>query len=617
MSDAELVATALFELVGDPVWMVDGSLAVVRQNRASRAFRAKSGDEIDRVWRDLVPRVLAGRSVTSDVRLIVDGVERSFSISGAPAGLHAIFLARDITNTARGDREDALELAVARIFATDKPLQRLLEDVLAFLCEVDNWDCGVAWLVDAAREELEPAAVWSRSDVDITRFRQRVTELRFSRGHGVPGRAWAADDVVWVADLFDESGLLRAESAAASGLHGAVAVPLDDGTNVVGVLELFSRAARPMSEQGRRALSRAGVSLGRLIERRKLETLIERKGREWSLTFDAIELPIFLARLDGAITRLNRAARDVAGAADFADVLGRHIALADAEPWRTLSDTIAAVRDSRMPCTAQITTGDRTWDVSASWYYSESEADDRAIVVMRDTTDLVRLQESVRRGEQLAALGELVAGVAHEVRNPIFGMGLAVDAIQTMLPEQEEFAELASILRTWLDRLNGLMETLLEYGKTWTVDLQQGNLDEVLTAAVTRCRQIAPQVSIEAVIPAGLPMLMDAARLGQAFENLITNAVQHAPPGSRIDVTASMHGETIECTFRDHGPGFDLKDLPRIFQPFFTRRRGGTGLGLSIVQRIVDEHGGTIAAGNAPDGGAMITVRFPVHQPQQ
>ena len=614
MKDAEAVASALFEIAGEPVWLVAGDGTVLRGNAL---FRRMTSPEFERAWRELVPRVLGGRNVTSDVRLVIDGAQRTFAIAGAPAGEAALLVARDTTDTSRGEREDALELAVARIFATDKPLEVLLRDVLEFVCESDSWDCGAVWLLDAAGAELETAAIWVRPGIDMTRFVQRVAELRFSRGHGVPGRAWMRDDVVWVTDLLDETGLVRAESAAAAGLHGAAAVPLHDAGRVVGVLELFTRAVRPMGEQARRALTRAGSSLGRLIERRKLETLIERKGREWSLTFDAIELPIFITRLDGTITRVNRAARDLAGAGEFLDVLQRNIAMSESEPWKTLTDIVAAVRDSHAPCTAHVTVVERTWDVSAAWYWSESDADDRAIIVMRDTTDLVRLQESVRRGEQLAALGELVAGVAHEVRNPIFGMGLTVDALQAMLPDQPDFAEMASVLRTWLDRLNRLMENLLEYGKTWTLDLSHGDLEELLAEVVERCRQIAPHVEIEAEIEGDLPLLMDANRLSHAFENLITNAVQHSMPEQKVFVSASRTGDTIECVVRDHGPGFDPVDLPKIFQPFFTRRRGGTGLGLSIVQRIVDEHGGTVAAWNAPDGGAIVTVRFPVHRPRQ
>ena len=615
MKDAEAVAGAFFGMLADPVWLVDERLSVVRSNAAYDALRDHG---FEQSWRALAPRVLAGRSVMSDVRAVAGGVERAFNISAVPAGENAaLFIARDVSDTGRGEREDALELAVNRIFASDKPLPEMLHNVLEFICESDNWDCGVIWLLDVEGKELEADAIWSRPGIDATKFRERIAKLHFAKGHGVPGRAWAGDDVVWMADLFDETGLVRAESAAAAGLHGAAAVPLRDSDRFTGVLEFFTRAVRPMSEQGRRALVRAGSSLGRLIERRKLETLIERKGREWSLTFDAIELPIFITRLDGTITRVNRAARDLAGAGEFLDVLQRNIAVAAGEPWTTLTDIVAAVRDSKTPCTAHITAAERTWDVSASWYFSETDNDDRAIVVMRDTTDLVRLQESVRRGEQLAALGELVAGVAHEVRNPIFGMGLTVDALQAMLPDQPEFAELGAVLRTWLDRLNRLMENLLEYGKSWSVDLTHGSLDPVFAGVLDRCRQIAPHVTIDAQVEPNLTMLMDANRLGHAFDNLITNAVQHSEPGQQVVITARRNGGIIECVVRDFGPGFEPADLPKIFQPFFTRRRGGTGLGLSIVQRIVDEHGGTVGASNAADGGALITVRFPLHGSQQ
>jgi signal transduction histidine kinase len=110
-------------------------------------------------------------------------------------------------------------------------------------------------------------------------------------------------------------------------------------------------------------------------------------------------------------------------------------------------------------------------------------------------------------------------------------------------------------------------------------------------------------------------MLIDAPRLQQVFENLITNAIQQSAPDTLVivesrDITVDQR-KFIECDVRDYGIGFDPQDLPRIFQPFFTRRRGGTGLGLSIVQRIVEQHGGTIEATNAPDGGAVLRMRFP------
>ncbi|MEA2491916.1 MAG: hypothetical protein QOH21_3708 [Acidobacteriota bacterium] len=626
---------AVLETVPDPLWIVDAGGTITHGNAAftrlcEKALRRTVTFPVDAEelldgprlaaaslwWSNLSQRALAGRSVMADARVVIAGAEHSFAISINPAPGGAVCIARDVTDTRPGERENLFELAVTRLFDLEKPLDETLRDVLAFLCEADEWDCAVVWLLDG--DALVPTTIWSREGLDATRFRERIAELRFTRGHGIPGRAWAADDVVWLPDLLDESSASRAESAARAGLHGTVAVPLHDGARVIGVLELLTRAVRPMSEQRKQALLRASNALGRHMERRRLLELIERKGQEWALTFDAIELPIFITTLDGAITRLNRAARELTGAARYPDVLTRElVSFGSAEPWTTLAQLVEAVRDSHTPCTAQaIDADERTWDLSGTIFRSAADGDERAIIVMRDTTAIVRLQESVRRGEQLSALGELVAGVAHEVRNPIFGMGLTLDALDASMPHDDDVRELAAVLRQWLDRLNRLMESLLEYGKTWTLDLRAGTMDAAIELALRGCRPLADKAGVRLAIDVApeLSLLMDVNRLSHAFENLVANAVQHSSAGHRVFVQAREDGEWIACSVRDEGPGFNPADLRKIFQPFFTRRRGGTGLGLSIVQRVVDEHGGTIDAGNGVDGGAIVTVRFPAYR---
>ena len=635
------LVTAFLQVAGDPVWIIDRELVFtdfnvpfVRVCEKLVGVRPQAPVALDELvdpardavanawWRDVFTRVLAGRSVTADRRPVINGVKRYFLISGHPvidgnAIARAVFSARDVTDVARTDSEDLLELAVTRMLTGEQPLEDVLREVVEFVCESDGWDCAVIWLVEPEGQQLAPAVIWSQPDIQVENFHSHVRELRFRRGRGIPGRAWLQDEIYWVPDLLEESGFVRAEITALAGLHAAAAVPLHDGQRVVGVLELMTRPVRPMSEQRQRALSRAGKTLGRLIVRRQMQQLVERKNYEWTQTFDAIALPLFITRLDGTIMRVNRAARDLVGG-EFCDVLGRNIAVSEDEPWKTLADTVAAVRDSRTPCTAQIADNDRYWDVNAAWYASTSDGEDRVIIVMRDTTDLVRLSESVRRGEKLAALGELVGGVAHEVRNPIFGIGITIDALQQIIPDDAELNELFQVLRGWLGRLNRLMENLLAYGKSWTLVLEEGLLDEVLRPVVEGCRQIAAQssVTIDAGIEPGLMMLMDGQRLGHAFENLIVNAIQHSSLRQSVEVSARAESEDgrdyIKCVVRDRGPGFNPIELPRVFEPFFTKRRGGTGLGLSIVQRVVDEHGGIISAANAADGGALITVRFPV-----
>jgi signal transduction histidine kinase len=618
---------AILEAGPDPMWIVDREGEVIAANRAFARWRTTvHADGAISSWAEAQRRALDGRAVVMDVHLVVSGIERSFAVHGYPVkdGSCAVMMSREITGMERQAQDVSIELALNRLFEADETLSELLPQALEFLCTAEQWEAAIVWLAYEDEGVLRAAGSWFAGEEMAARLRPRIAGLAIPRGRGVPGRAWAQGDVVWIADILDESTLHRGELAAAAGLHCVVAVPLRDGERFAGVLELFAHAVRPLSERRKRILLRTGQALARLLERRRAEderrhllTLIERKGVEWMMTFDSIELPIFLVTLGGAIARLNRAARNLAGGG-YDDLVGRSMrSLGDFDPWTTINDIVAAVRDSGVSCTAQISRDDRLWDVAASLLAASELEEQRVIVVLREITEIVRLQESVRRGEQLAALGELVAGVAHEVRNPIFGMGLTVDLLRERIHGDAAAEEMASDLQKWLVRLNGLMEKLLEYGKTWTVDLQPGRLEDVVNQAVDACasRAADARATIE-VLGNGAEgvALMDSARLVQVFENLIMNAVQHSQPGGCVTISFASDANEIEYSVRDRGPGFREDDLPRIFQPFFTRRRGGTGLGLAIVQRITDEHGGTATAENHRDGGAVVRVKLPLYR---
>jgi signal transduction histidine kinase len=647
---------ALLASAQDPTWVVDRELVLTHFNdpftrivEKTLAVTPRAGMTLDQLidaqryprehefWLDLLRRTLSGRTVSSDNRAVVDNIQRMFAISGVPVieennVTAAAFTAHDITEQAGRARDDQFELSLTRLFVdTDQTLDETLSDALEYLCESDDWECAILWFIDEAENELAAHAFFAREDLpNAAEFRARVAQMRFRRGRGLPGHAWERDDIVWVPDLLDETNIVRNQLTLHMGLHGTAAVPLRDGARTIGVLELFTRAVRPLRATRARALLHTGAGLGRLIarrrvedERRRLQHLLERKGLEWMMTFDAIELPIFISSMDGVVRRLNRAGRELAGRHNFSDIIGRSIGtlgvIDDEEPWITAARCVESVRDSEQPCNAQAfhAESDRSWDIAANWYRDPDDRAPRAIIALRETTTIVRLQESVRRGEQLAALGELVAGVAHEVRNPIFGMQLTVDALEAALPQDDDVSDLLTVLRRWLERLNRLMESLLAYGKTWSLDLKEGVLGDVLSTALDTVRPAADTSGVDLItrIDPELSMLMDASRLAHAFENLILNAVQYSIEGQAVTISAVATDGQIECTVRDEGKGFAAVDMPRIFQPFFTRRRGGTGLGLSIVQRIVEEHGGTIRATNAERGGAVLTVRFPSYRP--
>ncbi len=236
----------------------------------------------------------------------------------------------------------------------------------------------------------------------------------------------------------------------------------------------------------------------------------------------------------------------------------------------------------------------------------------------RALEEQARLQDRLRRSEVMSAMGSLVAGVAHESRNPIFAITATLDAIASRFGIQPEMSPFFDVLRTEINRLNGLMTDLLEYGRPRSPEIARISLAAVVANAVEANRILAEQLGITLVndVAADLPAVhVDERRLVHAVQNLVQNAVQHSSAGGRVRISAGAvardGGSALRCKVEDSGPGFVETDLPHVFDPFFTRRRGGTGLGLAIVQRAVEEDGGTIVAGNRPEGGAIVTIELP------
>ena len=345
--------------------------------------------------------------------------------------------------------------------------------------------------------------------------------------------------------------------------------------------------------------------------------LLERASREWRLTFDAIDW--LLVTVDGSslVRRLNQAALNVLGGS-FQDWVDHPFGdLCHIEPWASAQGIVSEVLGSGRRGSVQVSDAAtrRTWDVSCSAYIQPGVGQ-TAIVAACDVSRMAELQESLRRSETMAAMGSLLAGVAHEVRNPLFGISSLLDA-WVMRGEKANLHDYQAALRREVDRLRHLMIELLEYGRPYSEELGIGDLAAVIGGAADSCRPLAEQRQVTVhvdVFQARLPM--DSSRLARVFVNLIENALQHSNPGQEVRVQArellSARGREVEVAVRDRGPGFAAEDRRRLFAPFFTRRSGGTGLGLAIVQRIVEEHRGAVEATNAEGGGALIRVWLPL-----
>jgi signal transduction histidine kinase len=203
--------------------------------------------------------------------------------------------------------------------------------------------------------------------------------------------------------------------------------------------------------------------------------------------------------------------------------------------------------------------------------------------------------------------------VAHEVRNPLFGIGALLDVLATRLPTPDPDEPLLGAIRGELARLDALMSNLLELSRPAPAGLERAPLSRALTPAVRACAAAAAdaRVSVEVSPHPELDVEQEPARLQLAFQHLIENAVRHSPPGSTVRVEVRSAPAGVEVSVLDAGPGFAEQDLRRLFEPFSAQRRDGSGLGLAIVQRIVELHRGTVAAANRAAGGAEVTVTLP------
>jgi signal transduction histidine kinase len=236
----------------------------------------------------------------------------------------------------------------------------------------------------------------------------------------------------------------------------------------------------------------------------------------------------------------------------------------------------------------------------------------------RAAREVGALEESLRRREQMAAMGALVAGVAHEVRNPLFGISSTVDALEARVGAQDLAAHIDA-LRSQVSRLGKLMNDLLDYGRPHPLELTREALPGVIEEASRACDYLAESqgARIETLAGAELPPLhLDRKRLVQVFQNLLENALHHSPRGGTVRVElepAELDGRRlVRVSVCDKGLGFAAADLPHVFEPFFTKRRGGTGLGLSIVRQIVEQHSGRVEVRNDPEGGARVVVWLPL-----
>ena len=204
--------------------------------------------------------------------------------------------------------------------------------------------------------------------------------------------------------------------------------------------------------------------------------------------------------------------------------------------------------------------------MSARALAADGDGAERAVLNFQDVTETVRLKEQLRQSETMAEIGSIVAGVAHEVRNPLFSISATLDAFESRFGRTEGFERYLSVLRGEITRLTTLMRDLLDFGRPSRPDFSQCRMEEVVEAAVSACAPLARRKSVEIAWPRGAaapPVLADRARVSQVLQNLIENAVHFSPQGGRVEVALRPDGDAAGELGRVRGAGLGARLRPR------------------------------------------------------
>jgi two-component system, NtrC family, sensor histidine kinase PilS len=253
--------------------------------------------------------------------------------------------------------------------------------------------------------------------------------------------------------------------------------------------------------------------------------------------------------------------------------------------------------------------------INASALNDEAGHKQGLVIVFEDITSLRELEGRVYQSEKMAAIGQLAAGIAHEIRNPLASISGSVELLKSDSSKSDDDIKLMSIVVKEIDRLNKLITEFLDFARPQDVRLENMNISDLLQNIVEEIQynSLSSSVSFKVQITPSLFIQGHRDKLKQAFLNILMNALQalSTSENKEIDIVVEEVKEKIRVVIRDNGCGIEDKMIKKIFEPFLTTKPKGTGLGLAVVHSILEAHKASIDVKSEKDKGTEFTVIFP------
>jgi len=388
-----------------------------------------------------------------------------------------------------------------------------------------------------------------------------------------------------------------------------------ESREVLGVINVADKSSGDSFYSGDMKLIVALTSLAAMsIQNATYFEEVARTKDEWESTFDAITDSVAILDHRFHLLKVNKAYRNsgFGGGNNFAGKSCHELLYQKKSPCAGCP--VAATLKKGKPAYAEKKVGSRIYRPWTYPIFDEEGNCSSVVMYTRDVTQLKKLKERLIQSERMASIGQIAAGVAHEIRNPLGSIVTAVEVLSSEGGTDEENAyTLTEVLKVEARRLNDIISEFLLYAAPQQPVLQENHLNRILEEGIRMAESEARKNGISIVMDLDdrIPSTsFDAGKIKQVIWNLVINGIQAMPVGGTLKVRSHRRSDGIEFRVCDEGEGIRQQDVSRIFDPFYTTKSSGTGLGLSIVNRIVEDHNGRIEIESEEGKGAKFIVQL-------
>lgn len=459
------------------------------------------------------------------------------------------------------------------------------------------------------------------SDQHVQSLRSGLDEINIATQVYKTGEAYLNNDIT-------SDTLISKQAADLLGVSAILAVPLQAGELTLGTLEVMNKAGGFVEDDKRLVTIFASQAAHLIVNAQLFEQLRESEER-YRQIFESTLDGLYRSTPEGRLVTVNPALASMLGYNGTEELIGANL-IQDffVDPMvsaRLLKEVEARGRALEVECELRRFSGESIpARISVRAMTNEADHEPYYLGIIRDVTEQKLLSEQLIISKQLAVVGELVAGVAHEVRNPLCGITTTLSALARRLKDRDEVQPFVDVIMTEADHLNRLMEELLEHSRPSRPDNHPADIRDVVHEVIGEwsSQSEAKGISLAFEHPENLPGFhLDRRKMHGVFANLLNNALYHTEPGGHIKITLHAPNGTphkngghkeVRVEISDDGAGIAPDNLTKIFEPFFTTRNTGTGLGLAIVRKTIHDHGGTINARSIQGKGTTFVINLPV-----